>query len=288
MRQDPGHGYLLRSLRRIAALSSLVCACGGLTFAQLPSQPKHVPIVEMASVPRVVVPDVRGRQLRDAQTILEQTGLKRGSTTANAGPGIVGTVSQQQPVQNSVVPRGTAFNLVLLAPARKKSSSDGDESFSRQVPNLIGLTPNQASNRLESLDLQTGDISAGNGNGAPGTIYEQNPQAGRWVNTLSKIDIEVVESPKSSATPSGTVQQPLFVLVPSLLGQTETSADEILRKHNLQPGAVSTGTASSPPGIIFAQFPLPNSKVVLGTPVRLQIAASPPPQVTTVAVPNLI
>ena len=265
-----------------AAALFLVCACSCLGLAQQRPPQAHPPSVAMVAVPRVVVPDVRGRPPEDAQAILRRAGLQPGTTSTSPGPGIVGTVWQQEPQQNTVVLRGTIFNLVLVA--LPTNPSDGDEEFSRRVPKLIGLTPNQASNLLEHSRLLLGNVSAGDGNGPEGTIYAQKPQAGSWVKIASRIDVGIVEPQKTS----GGKEEIIWVLVPNLFGQTEKAAEEVLGKCGLSVGGVSTGIASVPAGTVFGQDPLPNASVGEGTQVSLRIAQAVPPHESTVPVPNLI
>src|SRR2546428_837542 len=105
----------VHSFYRYAAALFPVCAWACLGLAQQRPPRAHPPSVAMVTVPRVVVPDVRGRAQKDAQAILRRAGLQPGTTSTSPGPGIVGTVWQQEPQQNTVVLRGTIFNLVLVA-----------------------------------------------------------------------------------------------------------------------------------------------------------------------------
>jgi beta-lactam-binding protein with PASTA domain len=194
-------------------------------------------------------------------------------------------VWQQEPQQNTTAPRGTTFNLMLVAlPDKPKSTGENDhndEKFYRTVPKLIGLTPNQASNLLGRSHLQLGNVSKGTGSSSPGTIYGQKPEPGSLVKAGSRIDVGIADSRK---VPEPTV----FVYVPNLLGQTQKAAEELLPQHGLSLGSVSTVSVSVQPGTVFGQFPLANTKVAQGTPVSLRIAQAVPPQKTTVPVPDLL
>src|SRR6266849_6397576 len=281
----PNHGFQQRCvdyLRVHAAALVLACAWASPSLTQQAPQ-NHPPMSALVNVPRVVVPDVRGRQLTEAREILQRAGLKPGTMSADSGPGIVGTVLRQEPQQNSVVLRGTVFNLVLVAPSKQQEPGDGDQEFSRQVPKLTGLSLNEASNLLERSRLELGNVSAGPGKGAPGTVYAQRPQAGTWVKTMSRIDVEIVELPKSPPAPA---KVPILVFVPNLFGQTSKGAEQVLIEHGLSLGSVSSGSASVTPGTIFRQEPVANSRVAQGTQVHIEVAR--PPQKTTVAVPELV
>ena len=80
----------------------LMTAVGTLGRSQLPVQ-AHPPSQAILALPRVQVPDVRGRQAQDAEVTLRNAGLTPGKVSSAAGPGIVGTALQQDPRPNSVV-----------------------------------------------------------------------------------------------------------------------------------------------------------------------------------------
>src|SRR5215467_7168155 len=84
------------------------------------------PSISTLAVARVQVPDVRGHLPQEAQEILRGAGLVPGTTTTKPVPGVAGTVGEQDPPANSVVVRGTTFNLVLVA-SKGGQTSDGDE-----------------------------------------------------------------------------------------------------------------------------------------------------------------
>jgi beta-lactam-binding protein with PASTA domain len=264
-----------------AALLVFMSAFVPTARAQQPHPDGHPPPVVMMAVSRVVVPDVRGRRAEDAQSILRKAGLQPGSTSQSPGPGAVGSVWRQEPEQNAVVVRGTKVDLVLVAP-RGDTNPDGDEGMSRQVPSLTGLTPSQASNLLERSRLGLGGVQAGSGQGSPGTIYAQKPQAGSWVKLGSRIDVEISEPPKTSGQ-----NKPSPVIVPNLYGQTEKGAAQILNEAGLHVGNVITASASAAPDTIFAQDPLPDTRVRPGTLVNIRIAGAKPVS-TFVTVPSLL
>jgi beta-lactam-binding protein with PASTA domain len=247
------------------------------TFAQRPPQ------IEMY-IPRISVPDVRGRPLAVAQRTLTAVGLKAGKVSVAAGPGIVGTVQQQEPAQNSFVARGTVFDLILVAASQPQRPEHSDENFTVQVPPLNGLTQNEASNRLQTFHLQLGSVLLGSGRGKIDTIYDQKPGRGSWVKQGTKVDVAIVQSSPSSDTHDIT-QPPVYVIVPDLRGQTQNGATEILLKYRLRLGDVSTGLASVPTGTIYGQMPPSGAKVPLGTAVRVYIAQAQPK--ILVNVPNL-
>jgi beta-lactam-binding protein with PASTA domain len=252
---------------RKTVFTFLFFLCAVLAFGQNP-QPHTVDIA--AYVPHVSVPDVRGKSLREAERTLELTGLKPGKISAAAGPGIVGTVQQEEPPQYSAVVRGSVVNLVLVEPSQGQTTPGHfDENFTIQVPPLNGLTQNEASNRLEKLNLQLGSVFQGPGKGKIDTIYDQKPGPGSWVKPGTGINVTVVQTP---SRPPDVAQPPPYVIVPDLRGETPNLAAETLGKYGLRLGDISTGPASMPAGTIYAQVPVANAEVPAGSSVRVYVA----------------
>jgi beta-lactam-binding protein with PASTA domain len=254
-----------RSRETIAAFLFFLSAV--LAFGQNP-QPRTVDIA--AYVPRVSVPDVRGKSLEEAERALDPAGLKPGKISVAVGPGIVGTVQQQEPPQHSAVVRGSLVNLVLVGPSQgQMTPGHSDENFTVQVPPLNGLTQNEASNRLEKFNLQLGSVFQGPGKGKIDTIYDQKPGQGSWVKPGTRINVAVVQTPSG---PPDVPQTPPYVIVPDLRGQTQNTAAVILVKCDLRPGNISMGPASTQTGTIYAQVPIAGVKVEAGSTVHLYIA----------------
>jgi beta-lactam-binding protein with PASTA domain len=232
---------------------------------------------------KIQVPDVRGHSEEDARVTLRKAGLTPGKVSTTAGPGIVGTVFQQDPLQNSMATHGATFNLVLVGPPTGNAANDGDQEFRTQVPDLAGLTPNQARTRLDPKRLVLGSVMPGNGQGTEGTVYSQNPKPRSWAKIGSPINVSIVQS----KGPSGS-EDILWAFVPDLTGQTQKAAEETLHKQNLTVGGISSGVASVQAGTVFGQRPLPNTRIIQGSSVDLRIAQVPPPQSILVAVPSLL
>jgi beta-lactam-binding protein with PASTA domain len=253
---------------RQTILAFLLCLLAVLAFGQNPAQHHAVDIA--AYVPRVSVPDVRGLSPREAEKALGLVGLKPGKISVAAGPGTVGTVQQEEPPQYSAAVRGSFVNLILVGPSQGQTTpAHSDENFAVQVPPLNGLTQNEASNRLEKLNLQLGTVLQGPGKGKIDTIYDQKPGQGSWVKPGTRINVTVVQT---LSGPPDVTQTPPYVIVPDLRGQTQNIAAEILAKYGLRPGDISMGSASMPPGTIYAQVPVAGAKVAAGSAVRLYLA----------------
>lgn len=251
-------------------------------FAPLSLTQVKNPVGPPPALSRVIVPDVRGRTLEYAQSLLEKAGLTLGTTTQSAGPGAIGTVWRQNPRAGSVVARGMSVNLDVVPQKSQPAPSHGDEEFSRTVPSLIGYTQTQATQLLTRSSLKLGKVTEGGGTGAEGTIYAQDPQPGRWVPVLSSVNVQVVRLKKTL----GSSEEFPWRIVPSLHGQTAKAAAQILVQSGLRIGNVSSGNASAPVGTIYSQEPSANSRVRSDTSVNVWVAEAKP--APTVSVPNLI
>jgi beta-lactam-binding protein with PASTA domain len=238
----------------------------------------------MAQVPKVVVPDVRGRTQGVAQEILQRAGLRMGTPRQSNGPGTPGTVSQQYPPQESVMVRGTTVNVAVVAAPQPPKSDQHDTEFVRAVPSLIGRTPEQAQMMLDRAGLYLGNRATGTGNGVEGTIYAQNPPPGQWVHLKSGVDVQIVQA-RQSTTPS-KLPEPATVIVPQLRGQTMPGARQLLAGSELQTGNVSTRQVAAPGGTIYDQRPQAGAKVRAGTSVDLLVAAEKPTQMPPQTLPQ--
>jgi beta-lactam-binding protein with PASTA domain len=249
-------------------------------------------------VPRVIVPDVRGRTPGAAQEILQSAGLKMGAKQATSGPGTPGTVSQEFPQQGTVVYRGSAVNLGIVAAPQTPKPNHNDGNYSRQVPSVIGRTPEEAQIILKRYGLNLGSQANGPGSGTVGTVYAQRPQPGQWVQISSRVDVQLVQSQPKQPSPStdnyppfGTnntpstnnypppnqpPREPPPVIVPNLSGQTIAVAQQILTKSDLRAGTARSGNADAPAGTIYGQQPQAGTRVRAGTPVDMLVAAQQP------------
>lgn len=80
---------------------------------------------------------------------------------------------------------------------------------------------------------------------------------------------------------------PTHTGVPNLIGKDVAQASALLNSAGLRLGHVdSVAAASKPPGLVWNQYPIPDSRVVLGTQVTVYVARPPEPQ--GVSVPNVV
>ena len=146
---------------------------------------KHPCIVEPT---QVVVPDVVGRTLNEAQATLEEAGLQVGAITEEPSDAVpAGDVIEQDPGAGSLVPLGSAVDLLV---------SLGPES---------GNTPPVADAGPDQTVFVTNLVTL-NGGGSSDT--DGDPLTFRWVLVLAPAGSTAVLSDPTAVNPSFTVDLP--------------------------------------------------------------------------------
>jgi beta-lactam-binding protein with PASTA domain len=163
------------------------------------------------------------------------------------------------------------------------------------VPDLSGRTVDEARRLLASVGLVAGRVAEGTGSGTPGTIIQQQPQAGSVVAPKSAVRLwlaprAVATAPPPLSRPPVTQQppaqqppvtqpppatrpppQPSLVTVPRLAGRTVDDARAVLARVSLQVGDVAEAAGTGAPGTIVRQSPRPGMPVARGSAVRVWV-----------------
>lgn len=192
------------------------------------------------------------------------------------------------------------------------------------VPDVSGRTVDEARRVLAGAGLALGRVAEGQAGGTPGTIVQQQPQAGSVVAPKSAVRVWVapqavapppplsrppVNRPPATEPPAQqppTTQQPPatrppaqplpVVTVPRLAGRTVDDARTVLARVNLQVGTVAEAAGNGAPGTIVRQSPRPGVPVVRGSAVQVwvvpaRVAQQQPAAPATpllVRVPNVV
>lgn len=134
------------------------------------------------------VPDVRGKTLREAELELVNAGLSVRNTTFVYHPTVPkDKVISQNPREGTEVAIGTVVDLEI---------SKGAEPMTAKVPQLVGLTKEQAEKALTDALLQLGTVTPYPDNQPLGTVISQDPQEGAEVPVRSKVNIVISLGPK--------------------------------------------------------------------------------------------
>jgi serine/threonine-protein kinase len=145
----------------------------------------------------VVMPDVVGKPLAEAQGILSDKGFEKVEVTrrvvdpATTRPGIV--IEQSPRARNQVDPTKTVLLTVAKAPPKV------------EVPPLEGLTVDEARTALEEVGLVLGEQTRGNSETVPEDhIISSSPATGEKIPKGSTVDVVVSNGPSLVIVPDVT------------------------------------------------------------------------------------
>ncbi len=132
----------------------------------------------------VKVPNLIGQSLRSAELMLQQTGLLIDTIYTEYNPEYPnGTVAWQYPKANNAMKRGLGIQITI---------SKGLPPDFYQVPNLIGLSLNQAEEHLRKARLQIGRITYHEDQElVPYTVLDQSITQGTVLDKSIKIGLVV-------------------------------------------------------------------------------------------------
>ena len=134
------------------------------------------------------VPDVVGQPLREARVQLAQQGFVVGEVQEGLAPGMpAGVVVAQDPPPGSRVEKGRPVRLTV---------SRGPEAATVVLPDLRGMSVQEATSQLEQLGLQLGLTSARYSSHPPGVIIDQQPPAGSELRPGDRVDLVYSQGPQ--------------------------------------------------------------------------------------------
>lgn len=229
--------------KRIALLSAaaifLLC---GFVFAYM----------NIFRVPEVNVPEFTGKDLSEAEKIAREFGLDINISSREYSDNIpTDKVITQYPEAGRLVKKGRNIALTL---------SRGPEL--KAVPDLTNKTLAEASIILGKENLLLGSTAEEYSDTVEkGKIIRQLPSAGNEVKKGSKIDFIVSQG-----------KEPLWLKIPSLIGETLDNAKRTLEELGLKAGNIKESVSEADPGTVIQQIPVPGSKIKQGSAVQLIIS----------------
>jgi len=155
-----------------------------------------------------------------------------------------------------------------------------------QMPDVVGLTGEQAATRLRRLGLsvQTRDVPSTQ---ARGTVTAQSPQAGAGVKRgqAATLDVSTGQGREQTQTggtteggTEGQARPPRAAQVPDLTGMSRTAAQLRLVVSGMVLGGVdSAWVEGARGGRVVAQDPRPGTQAAPGARVRVTLASRTPP-----------
>jgi beta-lactam-binding protein with PASTA domain len=199
-----------------------------------------------------VTPVEAEREIKAAGLVYEQATDTESTEPEN-------TFLGQSPTGGAEVERGSTVTVTFSA---------GPDTIA--VPELAGLTEDEAEQRLEEANLTLGDVSQANSrNVEQDRVIESEPGEGQAVSEGSAVDI---------VTSTGRVE------LPDLVGRSEQQAKDALSDLDLS-SSTSTEESDEEPGTVIRQSPQAGN-VPQGSEVGLVIAEEKAPEMTTV--PNVV
>lgn len=202
----------------------------------------------------VEVPNVSGRSLAEARRAIEGIGLRAvvsGRRFSNLVP--EGHVIDQSPKAGMRTKLGNKVCLIVSLGRDKVN-----------VPDLIGLTPDEAERRLATFDLQVGLRDTVYSERPPGTIIAQSPLPGSVAARGDRVDLLISE---------GVYPEPM--VMNDLRGMKLDEAERLIRGSGLKVGEVRfKEVRDRPPGTVLDHSPPPGEIVKVGDRVDLTVSAS--------------
>lgn len=140
-----------------------------------------------------VVPELKGRSLRDTKFALDRSGLKLGTVLRQISKEFPeGTIISQDVVSGAKVKHGSYIGV---------TESTGQSMDSLVVPNIVGKTLVDAQKILVQKGFKTGNITyQSNADLLPNTVIGQLPRAGDIASFGKPIDLFVAQAPDKKRT----------------------------------------------------------------------------------------
>ncbi len=182
----------------------IVMACSAAEGSQVEAGTRIT--LTVAVVEKTTVPDVTGETQAVAAETLEDAGLTPVVEHLYSEETDAGYVERQNPKENTEVPAGSSVTIYV---------SDGpDRTGMVQVPNVLGLTEQEAAEELLKAGLKLGksEVTDTSGRYAPGVVIGQSMDQGEYVEKNTQIDLEIsgdvlysysakIEAPRYSEDP---------------------------------------------------------------------------------------
>ena len=210
----------------------------------------------------VKVPNLRGKPLAEAESIIRQAHFKVGKVQQVTDTSVpAGDVSSTSPFAGEPEPPGTAINVFVSTGPPLKT-----------VPSVTGQTEASARATLESAGFSVASTTTTTNSAPAGTVISQSPAGNTQATPGSTVTIVVAEKPPPPATAT----------VPGVTGQTETAARSALGAAGFGVNVTAqTVTDKSKSGIVLSQNPSGGTKVKKGATVTIVVGKYKQPTTPT-------
>ena len=203
------------------------------------------------------VPDVTGKKVEIARSILEGRGFRVFQDAAVSDPSVPeGAVSKQDPVPGQKVAKGST---VKVWPNGAGST----------VPNVKSLPLPQATVLLQQAGLKLGQVTMQPSDSVPkDAVISSSPAIGAQVPKDGAVDL-IISAGAGEVT------------VPAVKGWGKSRASDMIKQAGLSVGSVRTvydETGEIEPGIVVRQDPAAGSKAAKGAAVSIWISTDVEPE----------
>lgn len=232
---------------------------------ELPASLEHVILHAMAKLP-----EQRHGSAEELRQDLERAAA--GMRVAGSAPAPVPIARPRKPVWPWVL--GLAIVAAVIGAVWLSGALGGGVT----VPDVRGLTLDEARATLDDVGLELGALTPGTGSpGTPqGTVLEQSPEPGKEVDEGSAVDLVIAGAEN--------------VVVPDLSGLTRADAEAAVAAAGLVvERVIDVYSDDVPAGQVADQTPGAGTTVPGGTPVTISISAGPQPaQSPGTAIPDVV
>ncbi len=217
----------------------------------------------------IVVPNVRGQEVTEALSALQQLGLNTSSSPVSSSESI-GQVLSSEPSAGAQLRPGRTVHLRYALPPGQLAPTD--------VPGLNGLSAREAEQQLAAAGLALGELSRIHSASPSGEVIAQSWEGQAPIG--SAVDLLVSEGPQGELT-----------FLPDLTGMTLAEANALIRAAGLGPPEIErvSGTGQRA-DIVVSQNIIPNQLIAQdAAALRLSVtgdAAQNAPPLSGTGVPN--
>ncbi len=200
-------------------------------------------------VGNVSIPKITSRQPEVANRILLAAGLQPSFQTQEFSDSVPeGLVTRQDPPPGRSIAKGSQVKYWV---------SNGRQIVT--VPSIVGLSLDDAANRLSQAGLTVGNRTGQFSDQTPGTVLQQNPDAGRQARKGDNVDVTVSQGQQKA-------------VVPDVVGQDEADAAATLANAGFRVNRIREAHPGVNKGVVFDQDPKANSQAPSGSVVDIFIS----------------
>lgn len=217
---------------------------------------------------QVEVPDVVGMEMEKAVATIEAAGFEAQSVEADEPGDDVeeGEVAAQMPEAGSLADEGSTVTISVVGAPEPV-----------EVPDLIGLTEEQATERLEEAGLRANARTQEDASAKAGTVIEQSPEEGSEVEPGSRVDITIAIEAKATE-----------VKVPDVIGESQDDAEATLEDAGLDVTVVENPSDTVEKGVVILQLPTGGTVVAVDSEIAIVVSSGPSQTQETVTVPDVV